>query len=198
MRVAILSQGPCTGRWAPPREGYDLRIGVNSAAAEYAVDWACFADYTGWALVHTAKGIRYFTKHDIATDLQNDAKHTGFLGTWLEYGRPNAIYEADLKPRPPLPEGIPGRIKYSGCYALWLAWHLGATEVECFGVDLGGTRDFLGRPEVSMNCRGPSRWDRERAAWYAMCEAFGRLGTVVRMARMVAWESAKAMHGSDG
>jgi len=198
VKVAIISQGSSAMMYSPsPKKGdFDHCIAVNRVIEWLSGGWWCFADYTGFAQSVRPEyaGVwgtaNLFTKHDITSELANDADCADALAAWQEM-KGRAIFEADLRPLPPMPETPWKRLKYSGLYALWLAWHLEATEIDCYGVDLEGDRDFLGQRNDSRN---PPRWKRERTVWYAMCQGLEDAGVTIRMARMAPWRMAQEMH----
>jgi hypothetical protein len=189
MKVAIISNGP--GAWLfPANAAYDVRIAVNWALNQWPADWLCIADHTAWPRIDAAARANVphiFTKHDIGHELSDCADCAPHQPHWEAIGRRKAIFEADLKPLPPaaVPEQRP---KYSGCYALWLAWHLGATAVDTFGVDLGGTQDWSGQEGATPFCRQEERWGRERRTWFRICEGLDREGVEIRMAGLVPWQ----------
>lgn len=203
MNVAILSQGPSVTLWPGTGKGYDLVIGVNRVIEHWTCDWWAFADTAMFVQVTDVFDgpypEKFWTKKDLATDLRNDADFSHAEPRWPPL-KERAVFESDLKP---LPQAYIDtcqwkRLKYTGCYALWLAWHLGATRVDTFGVDLGGWHDYRGRESrENPRSRNAVRWKRERETWRALCAALEAEGLAIYMNRLLPWRAVATESGGD-
>jgi len=183
MRLVLLSQGPSVAAWDGARgEGV---IGINKIVLNYSCDWWCFADAHVFRDLVTQVGHplpRVFTrkKCDASTQANGGAE---VRALW-DLMKPHALWFEDV-PLPPMPENIPRHgqsreprwNKFSGLAALGLAWALNADEVLCWGVDLGGDRDFTGFKNPNHY---EGRWELERAVWRGLCEGFAAQGMRVR------------------
>ena len=73
---------------------------------------------------------------------------------------------------------------YSSTAALMLAGELGATRIDCYGVDMGEsgrgstTHNWDGSAEPTAD-RTESRWERERRAWSALADILAGRGVEV-------------------
>ena len=68
---------------------------------------------------------------------------------------------------------------YGVTVGLALGVHLGATRIDCFGVDRRGVADFDGFHDRRQR-RTPRRWIREKRIWQKVCDRVGELGIQVR------------------
>jgi hypothetical protein len=69
---------------------------------------------------------------------------------------------------------------YTVFAAIWLAADLGATEIEVWGADMGGTQDFAGSDEVTLGARDKIRWERERLFWGRAEDALAAQGRTLK------------------
>lgn len=144
MRAALLSLGPSLARLYEPPPA-NILIGVKKAAKAFRCDWACVLDSPSLLLLDTAFA-----------------------------GRPRLLTRRAYRPKYTQRDGLdveafdgfcPVRHDdYTACAALVLAGYLGATTIDCYGVDWTDAPDFDGETPPEVN-RTPTRWARERAQW---------------------------------
>lgn len=156
MRVALLSSGPSLLTRLDPAvlPGFDLRIGVNWAAARHEVDWWSVGDDEGVRMI-PGLGRPHLYTLKVSADRLRAAGETRRLMTWCEAGR-------RVEPTPSV-----GWADYSAPAALVLAAALGAKAVEVWGVDLAGAEDCHNTGRAMPN-RDERRWREEEAIWERM------------------------------
>lgn len=168
MRVALLSAGPSLEHFDRTirSECFSARIGVNTAAAKYPVDYWSVADQDRFAEIHPIGFPAVFTmgpERDkmMAQNPHRIARHRVLV--WKDIGRdvhaPNDGW------------------RWSCTSALILARWLGATEIDCYGVDMTGAADVTGQTTIYRN---PERWAEEQVLWAKLVRWLRAGGTVVR------------------
>jgi len=163
VRVALLSCGPSLSRtWRPSLAiGYRLIIGVNRAVERQRCDW--------WAcLDHEA--FQWFEPTDnstprVLTWSRSAARLAALAPERLGRHEWRSTESVDV------PLGRPSWATYSGTSALALAMDLGASVIDCYGVDLAGSADFAGRRQAKRDER---RWGKETAIWSDLVRLAGR------------------------
>ena len=171
MRALILSCGPSLNAFHGATAGYDVVIGVNDVVSRYPVDWWVFGDDETITRNHktmVSPTPKLFSKrvpiHE-GFDARCGVEETVFFNNryvkrWAEA------------------EDWPSVLKqFSGPMALMLAADLGATEVDVWGVDMGGATDF--RKDGEHNGRDNDRWQRERPIWDYVVKACRERGIQV-------------------
>jgi len=157
-------------------------VGVKWALALHRCDWWVTADAQGYGEIvgsvlpeWGSPRPRVFCPRD--TVAHNKGK--AFQASWAE-DESRALFHDQII-LPPMPESMPFYTdtkqtrwnKYGGCAALGLCWHLGATEVDVWGVDLAGDSDAAGQ---SLWWRDARRWAFERRIWNALVEGLEAAG----------------------
>lgn len=173
MRAALLSAGPSLVRTYDPDAKYDLRIGVNTAVQKFACDWWSVAD--GHRFIEIDGDGTVIGKPDVwmidaqhlhvqcyAADRYKAYRFHGWDATFDEVGASRSWANA------------------SAPCALILARSLGATEVDCYGVDMAGGLDVSGKIDGSTHYRNEKRWELERGLWHLIVEWLQNRGTTVR------------------
>lgn len=145
MRAAILCPGPSLARTWTSGLAYDVRIAVNRAILHETCHWWSVGDWT------TAQDIAGRPTNGIVS--QDDT---------IRFIRGGSLIPADRTPPQllkwsELPTPNPA---YSMIAALGLAAHLGATDVDIYGDDKSGEKDWDGH--TAGKNRGDERWARER------------------------------------
>ena len=180
MRIAILAPGPSLLETYPGREGFDVVITINRAGRAFPGDyWVALDAYTlnmmgvprGGPAIVTSRS-QYGQMRRLDSSLAE-----------LPHIETEAIEfdAADVKWR-----------KFSATVALALAAELGATHIECFGMDRTGAADFDGFTHTKQN-RRPDRWREEAKVWDAMCAGLARGG--VSVDRILSGHPAQSMKG---
>ncbi len=165
MRVDLLSAGPSVLGYhaVAPADRGAVRIGVNRAVTQFACHWWAACDwfvFEQWRPLAAPGGAlpAVFTipaQRDVIAARLPD-RHA--LHNWLTWDQ--------VRP------GAPPDWEFSSSVsALVLAWHLGATRIDVYGVDMAGDCDF-GRAsdnpafdkQVAAH-RNPDRWAREQPVW---------------------------------
>lgn len=171
MRALVLSCGPSLNQFDGKTAGYDVVIGVNDAVSRFPCDWWVFGDDETIARNkdRLAADVRkLFLKRrpiHFGFDARCGVEESKFVDArhwrrWVEF------------------EDWPRTIMcYSGPMALILAHHLGADEVDVWGVDMGGQEDF--ESDGSHAIRTDERWAKERAIWSFVENDVRRNGVVV-------------------
>lgn len=166
MRVALVSNGPSAVAYATAKRNYAGTIGVNKAVTRWGLDWWCFCDFKTYeqeaerVVGQPSIFCREPAGRKIVERLRGKPQQD-FIARRAE-GRVLIHEGIEGSDSPPLP--LPW-FSYSGCAALVLAVHLGATEIDLYGVDLGGHTDL--RNEVNYS-RDANRWKREIELWEAL------------------------------
>jgi hypothetical protein len=167
MRAVLLSAGPLTLDRYDPDEQYGLRIGVNTAAAKYPVDWWSCADDCRYVEIEPIGTPHLFTmapERDKMLAHAPDRMKTHQVTAWEDV-------KADLCAAGVGPPD--GTMRWSCPSALVLARWLGVTELTCYGVDMVGAADCTGQRTEHRN---PRRWQEEVVVWdqlVAWCRGAG-------------------------
>lgn len=162
MKIALLSCGPSLRLWeAACHRDHDIVVGVNRAVARFACDWWSVGDAEGFAAVRPIGSPHIWTHADTLTRIRKEnptraAEHEA------------ALYRRDERDRWSI---------FSATSALMLAPRLGATAVDCYGVDMVGSADWDG---TERGNRGEDRWSRERIAWADAVKLLADAGVSVR------------------
>lgn len=171
MRFAVLCSGPSLLRYPGKSEGrYDAVIGVNRAVALRPCDYWCHLDMIFHLLEHRGEpciGTPTIITHRSCwkQTLRNWPKAESW--PWLDVRTMDYI-DAEAKWR-----------IFSSTTAIVAAAHLGAKEIDAFGVDWSGTADCDGfsYPDVR---RGQERWDKERETWAYCARQLEARGVTLR------------------
>lgn len=172
MRVALLSAGPSLRKSYDPAAHHDLRIGVNTAVEFYPCDWWACADSHRWIDI-AKRGVVGHPKV-YAIDAQRD-RTQGLepkLFSKFDWTGWDEVFDAVGASRKWMNNTAPA--------ALILAAWLGATEVECFGVDMAGDMDATGRRDDATHYRNEQRWQLERGIWTLIVQWLFERGTKVK------------------
>lgn len=145
MKVAILCPGPSLARTWSRKPEYTLIIAVNRAILHESCHWWSVGDWT------TVQDIAGRPTNGIVS--QDDT---------IRFIRGGSLISADRVPPQllrwsELPTPHPA---YSMVAALGLAAHLGAKDVDIYGDDKSGDKDWDGH--MAGKNRGDERWARER------------------------------------
>jgi hypothetical protein len=162
MKMALLSCGPSLALWRDPMlADYGAAVGVNRAVARFACDWWSVGDAEGFAAVRPVGRPHIWTHADT---LRRIRKENPARAAEHEAG----LYRRDERDRWSI---------FSATAALMLAPHLGASSVDCYGVDMAGVADWDG---TERGNRGEDRWSRERIAWAEAVKLLADAGVSVR------------------
>ena len=167
-RIALLSHGPSAELYdRADKNIFDIVIGVNTTVTRWKCDWWCFGDWGTFAQLagHAPDRGTVIGRPSIFIPQ--------VLETQLKAYAPDAVSQLDGSDRfyhrsvhfPALPQNCRPWDSWSGTSALGLAWFLGATDIDAFGVDMGGNRDHRGGQNIT---RTEQRWQDERMVWSAM------------------------------
>lgn len=173
MRVALLSAGPSLQASYGPVDPklHKLRIGVNTAVNLYKCEWWACADSHRFIDIHNAGVIG--KPQAFCIDAQRDRticfepdiakkyKITGWDEVFAEVGA-STSWMSNTAPA-----------------ALILAKWLGATEIDCYGVDMAGHLDTTGKIDDSTHYRNEQRWNMERQIWTLIVQWLAERGTKV-------------------
>lgn len=169
MNVALLSAGPSLSSSYGPADqaAFDIRIGVNTAVTLFPCDWWVCADTHRFVqIVNGEEGDRKpIGKPRLAMidgQIHNaQAMHADLINQWQVTGWDQVFRESGADK---------SRANNSGPAGLVLAKWLGATSIDCFGVDMVGNTDAVGRP---CKYRVDGRWIKEREDWQAFVKWLG-------------------------
>lgn len=170
MRAAILSAGPSgANTWPWAAAGYDVRLAVNGAivpAWAHPIDWWCAGDTVS---------LKIFTPHQppragIVTMNDNRARLTSGDLRHLTTPAMQVVTWDEL------PKIDFGKRDWSLTTAIQHAHGLGATHIDCYGLDWSGDLDAAGHRNSE---RHPERWAREQDEFRRISLALARLGTTV-------------------
>lgn len=163
MKAAILCPGPSLADFSGTDA--DIAIGINRAVSHYPCDFHVFLDCRAFyaaepvnepCLVTTRQMYRRVTRK-----------------------RPEALQRLFLC-RDRLTTGTAAKWgRFSVTSALILAENLGATEIECFGCDMEGTKDWDGHA-FEQDRRDEKRWREERELWQQLTAYLAERGCAVR------------------
>lgn len=170
MRVAVLSAGPSLTRtW---RGGaYDATLAINFALAAADADWLVSGD----------------ASHMVG-DLGDRRPRLGIWTMGDDHGRVHDLWPGVALHRFDLLPGItrlPRTWSWSSQAALAVAWHLGAREIDVYGVDMTDAPDAGGR---HPGYRCAERWARESADLADSITLLSSSGVSVRRITPFPWE----------
>ena len=163
--AAVLCPGESL-RFFLGRDGYDPVIAVNRAAGAYHADyWVCLDQNSFEACQPVGR----------PTIVCAHATYNGICARW-----PDARHHDWKLHKPGAVEThqIPWA-KYSATTALELAARLGATQVDCYGIDWNGTEDFDGYEHAEHN-RTAERWADEGRIFADLTAELHRRGVRIR------------------
>lgn len=166
MRIALLSAGPSLLAAADPGADCQIRIGVNTAASLHACDWWSCADAHRIEEIDPIGSPRLFTmgpEYDKALARCSDKAKRFEVLLWDQ-----VFHETGASPK---------WQNWSATSALVLGKWLGATAIDCYGVDMAGVTCCAGG--VMAPERRPQRWERERALWRTIVKWLSKQGTQV-------------------
>lgn len=135
MRIAILSAGQSLRQTFDPTEHFDLRIGVNAAAAMHYCDWWSCGDAQTFDRIEPVGFPVLFTM----TDSDSQFRRRRVTAERLERHRMVLWSEVAKRVHPPSVWS-----NWSITAALGLAVDLGAKDVQVYGHDMTGTVDSSG------------------------------------------------------
>ena len=146
--VAILCPGLSLNQFAQKPGEYDVLIGVNRAVGFKPCDFWVMLDYEAFARSEPIGRPTIVTRGGIYRAIVRafpEAQKHPFINAKF-YDGPIALrWKA-----------------FSSTTALMFAVDLGATRIDCFGMDCEGLSDWDGTPHAG---RGPERWERELKLW---------------------------------
>ena len=159
MKAFVLCPGPSLRHYRPSMHAGVLqtRIGVNRVPTRTPCHWWVFIDGEIY-LEHAdslVSEVQIFTSKGAARKITDAGRHDEF---WRR--EPLLVEDENL----PLPYTELGWAVFSSTAAMMLAAHLGASEIECHGVDMEGSLDWDGHT-CDRNNRTPDRWEREAVQW---------------------------------
>lgn len=137
-RFVIVARGPTASRFIP--QAGDCIIAVNHAAASVPASWWTFGDVETFRGVAPAGRPRWFVNRNCWKSIEKPP-HSWRSLKWEWLGVPGL-------------NGNPCETCFSAVAAIYLAKHLGASTVECFGIV-----DEHPAPGESP------RWELERLIW---------------------------------
>ncbi len=146
MRIAVLCPGPSLATtWSSIRWPYDLRIAVNRAILHHPCEWWSVGD---WTTLQDVDG-----RPSVGICAQDDTVRLTHGGSLIPLMRTPPMLVAWSE----LPQPYPG---YSMVAAIALAAHLGGTQIDIYGDDKHGVKDWDGMAAGAN--RGEERWAKER------------------------------------
>jgi len=156
MRIAVISAGPSARRTfdADASGQYDRTIGVNAAACVFACDYWSVGDTLGFQRLTPVGLPIVFAMDDSRNSNQCNCPKRFGMHQWLTWESVRdalGCSPADVW------------LNWSATAAMGLAVHLGATEIDVYGVDQSGMTDVSGRTTPG---RSDARWGREVPNWY--------------------------------
>lgn len=169
--AVLLSSGPSLLGYTPEQGRGRLVVGVNRAATRHACDWWVAGDdqtivrhrHGGPEPVVGTPSVSTMLPSLDAVERCHRELHQRHQ--WLHW----QVLRDELHP----PENWDG---WSCTAAVALCVHLGANDIETFGVDMAGTSDFAG----DQHCRfSENRWKREREVWRRVVDWAGARGVRV-------------------
>jgi hypothetical protein len=167
MKVALLSAGPSLRKSFDPAVPYKLRIGVNTAVQFHKCDWWVCADS------HRVEEIeskvigkpKLFMVDGQRDQMDGDCRKRWKITGWREV---TAEIGASMS-----------WLNNSGPAALLLAKWLGATHVDCYGVDMAGGLDATMEQTPSSKYRNDQRWALEKSFWHLISQWVSERGMTV-------------------
>lgn len=165
MKAAVLCPGPSLIEFRGGT-GYGAVIGVNRAAAYTPCDWWVICDEQTFAMCVPLGSPSVVCDQDCLARLLRKYPRSADYA-WLDR-------EHDWPPR----KGPCRWWRFSATSALVLAARLGATHVDCYGVDWRGACDWDGYTH-SGQCRTVTRWADERQVWQSTVDTLAERGVTV-------------------
>tara|TARA_Y100000310_G_scaffold196868_1_gene196949 strand:- start:2347 stop:2859 length:513 start_codon:yes stop_codon:yes gene_type:complete len=154
---------------------YDRVIGVNDAVSDYACDWWAVIDWHVYRRVLDEQGGPVGTPSIYGT--------RGFLSKLAGHStHPFDRRWACEDMRSPGGIGSTEFAFHTATAALALAFHLDATAIDAFGVDMAGGLNHLG---AECPQRKPNRWRNEIMLWDKLVAALKSEGVTVNRLRPV-------------
>ncbi len=171
MKAAVLNPGPSLIEAFTGHESeYAVKIGVNRAVNFFACDY--------WAMLD---GLAFELAKPIGTPTvfcEADVWNREVLGKTEPAKR--AIHFKNLPVKDTdFIKFIRGTKLYSFMAAIYLAHHLGATQIDCYGSDWSGEQDCDGWTH-GHNQRGEGRWNEEREAYGIVTGRLAEFGVSVQ------------------
>lgn len=163
MRAALLCPGDSLQRFPGP-ETYDVVIGVNRVAGSVPCHYAAMLDMLPYQMLRRSGG-------DFIGTPVHVTGRTERRKLAIEFPDVERFPFVDWSTISAVPRGIRWGL-YSATMALVLARSLGATEVECWGVDWRGAADWDGTTHQKF-VRNDERWKNEIGIWHATVQAIG-------------------------
>jgi hypothetical protein len=179
MKVAILCPGPSIRFF---RGGaYSQLIGVNRAVLLYRCDWWAVSDRQ---IIFQAfdDGIDYQPKIFTRSDNKKHMAASGrpVVREYFNQCHKKWYEDPDLKPRfQNVGEHKCNWPLFTATAAIVLAKRLGAKQIDIYGADMRGTRDFDGFEGEGYN-RTEDRWDTERTILNRLTAWMADHGTTIR------------------
>lgn len=167
MKFALLCPGPSLTKTYKPGS-HVVTIAVNRAALAFEADWWAFCDWQRFV----EDDVKYMPKL-YTTEIA--VEHVRMKGLGAKFDRHEWKSFDSLMPE--VPKSI-GWTLYTAPAALVLAYHLGATKVECFGCDWTDAPDFDG-VTLESNVRHAERWRIESEIWNKLTAWLFERGTKV-------------------
>lgn len=172
-KIAVLCPGPSLRTFPAVRHRYDLRIGVNRAVGHVPCDYWVMLDAPVFERVCPLGFPRVMSP----------------MSQWREVLGKASLSAAARKHQHMVPESVRASLprevvrweSWSSTAAVALAYHMGATRIDCYGMDWEGKADFDGATHPT-DCRDADRWRRERKCFIEMRVALGQRG--VKLARI--------------
>jgi hypothetical protein len=145
MKIAVLCPGPSLAvSWGGGRQAYDCRIAVNRAIMHHPCEWWSAGD---WPMLQDVDG-----RPSVGICSQDDAVRLARGGSLIPQTRMPKQFVSWSE----LPQKNPG---YSMIAAIALAVHLGGVQIDVYGDDKHGAKDWDG--QVAGKNRGDARWAKE-------------------------------------
>jgi hypothetical protein len=164
MKAVIFAPGPGLSAF-PTDTPRDVTLGINRAVNAVPCDYAVILDHEAWPKVQP-KGkpiwVCLFIQHDEGIEKGNQSADY----PWVDI-------QSIRFPRPILWS------VYSTTAAIAMACHLGATEIETWGVDWNGCTDWDGKYSSELG-RSEDRWRCERAMCHVIATMAEARGCTVR------------------
>lgn len=169
-KVAVLCPGPSLKAF-PGRGDYAVLVGVNRAVGFVECDYWVMLDAISYELVEPIGDPIVVTAAD----------------QWREVRRIGSVAERAKKARTITPDCVNASLPreltrwrtWSATTAIALAFHIGATWIDCYGMDWKGQADYDGHMHPNHG-RDDSRWMRERIQYNDLRGVLKDRGATVR------------------
>jgi len=163
VRVALLCPGDSL-RLFPGTETYDVVIGVNRVAGSVPCHYAAMLDTLPYQMLRREGGD--FIGEPVHVTGKSERRKLA-----KEFPDVERFPFVDWSTISGIPRGLRWGL-YSATMAMVLARSLGASEIECWGVDWQGTADWDGATDGKF-VRDDNRWKNEIGIWHATVQAIG-------------------------